>query len=210
MRRALRNPFVWFFLAGALSLPLMRPLLRRDPPPPPVVGQLPSFTLTGADGLPFGSEELAGRVWVADFIFTRCGSICPVLSRSMASLQERYRDWNVDGVHLVSITVDPDYDTPERLREYGVTYGLDPERWTMLTGSPDDVRNLVAGGFRLAMGSPEGAGADIIDVAHSGRLVLVDGEGGIRGYYDSNAEGLDEVFHRSIHVLREAESRADE
>jgi protein SCO1/2 len=210
LRRTLRNPFVWFFLVSAISLPLIRPLLRHEPAPPPVVGRVPAFELVRSDGAPFGSDDLAGRVWVASFLFTRCASICPTLARSMAGLQERYRDWDVDGVHLVSVTVDPEHDTPERLAEYGRAYGQDPARWTMLTGSPDSVHELVVSGFRLAMGPAEADDAGIMDIAHSGRVVLVDGEGKIRGYYESDASGLDEVFHRSLHVLRESAERAGE
>jgi protein SCO1/2 len=205
--RTLRNPFVWFFLVGAVSLPLIRPLLKHEPPPPPVLGQLPAFELVGTDGTAFGSDDLAGRVWVASFLFTRCSTICPALGRSVHSLQERYREWEVDGIHLVSITVDPEHDTPAALADFGERHGQDPAHWTLLTGEPDAVRELVVSGFLLAMGSPETTDG-IVDVAHSGRLVLVDGRGRIRGYYDSDAEGLDEVFHRSIHVLEE--SRVDE
>jgi protein SCO1/2 len=78
-----------------------------------------------------------------------------------------------------------------------------------VTGSTDEIRTLVVDGFRLALG-PREQMEDIVDIAHSGRLVLVDGQGRIRGYYDSDAAGLDEVFHRSVHVLREGEARTDE
>jgi protein SCO1/2 len=207
VRRVLRNPFVWFFLIGAISLGAIRPFLRHEPAPPPVVGHVPAFRMTSSDGKPFGSEDLAGRVWVASFLFTRCASICPLLARSVHGLQERYRDWEIDGVHLVSFTVDPEHDTPARLAFWGAEQGQDPERWTLVTGRAEEVRALVVDGFRLALGPPEVV-EDIVDVAHSGRLVLVDGRGRIRGYYDSDGEGLDEVFHRSVHVLRE-ETRAD-
>jgi protein SCO1/2 len=198
-----RSPFFWAAIAGLLLIPAMRPLLRFEPAPPPVLGRLPAFTLLDSRGEPFGSDDLRGRVWVASFIFTRCASICPLLTDAMARLDRRYREESVAGVHLVSITVDPEFDTPERLREYAVAHGADPARWTMLTGDPQLVRTLVVDGFRTPLGEPELRGGSLADIAHTGKLVLVDGSGGIRGYYDADSVGLDEVFHRSRHVLAE-------
>ena len=79
-----RNPYVLAVLAAMVIIPLMRPFLRFEPPPPAVIGQLPPFELTSAEGQPFGSADLEGQVWVVNFIFTRCTSICPLLTRSMA------------------------------------------------------------------------------------------------------------------------------
>lgn len=202
-RRWMHNPFLWAFFIGIATLTLMRPLLRHEPAPPPVLGQLPEFTLIDARGQPFGSADLAGEVYVTNFIFTRCASICPRLTASMARLQQRYAAEGVDGLRLVSITVDPEYDTPEVLRAYGQTHGVSPDRWSLLTGTPDAITELVVGGFKTAMGRPEQAPGGLIDIAHTGKFVIVDGSGGIRGYYDSDERGLDEIFHRSQHVLRE-------
>lgn len=177
----LRNPYLWFFLVGALTLTLMRPCLRREPAPPPVHGQLPSFELIDSEGRVFGSADLAGRVYVASFICTRCASTCAPVTRAMVRLQERYATAGVEGVALVSFSVDPEHDTPERLRAYSERHGADPERWTFLTGETD----------RLA------------EIARGGKFVIVDGGGRIRGYYDTDEWGLDEIFHRSQHVLRE-------
>lgn len=199
----LRNPYIWFFLVGAVTLTLMRPCLRREPPPPPVVGRLPAWELIDARGEVFGSADLSGRVYVADFIFTRCASICPLLTRAMVRLQERYDERGVEEVHLVSFSVDPEYDTPERLRAYAELHGADPERWTFLTGEKERMRELLVGGFKLAMGEAPADPENLIDIAHSAKFVIVDGEGGIRGYYDTDEQGLDEIFHRSRHVLRE-------
>ena len=204
-RRAwLHNPFLWAFLIGIVTLTLIRPLLRHEPPPPPVLGELAPFTLVDTRGEPFGSEDLAGAPWIADFIFTRCGSICPRLTAAMAGLQARFAATEVDDVHLVSFSVDPDYDTPEVLRDYGATYGVDPSRWTLLTGDPATVEAVVSGGFKTAIGAPVEVQPGLMDIAHSGKFVLVDGRGRIRGYYDADEPGLDEVYHRALHVLREA------
>lgn len=190
-----RNPYLWAFLAGVVCITAMRPLLRHVPAPPPVLFQLPDYTLVDSDGEPFGSTELRGSVYVANFFFTRCVSICPLSMRSMAGLQARYDEAGTDGIRLVSISVDPDYDTPERLRAYGEQFGVEPERWSLLTGDPEQVRDLVESGFKLPWG-PAGP-------AHSGKLVLVDPRGAVRGYYDDDALGRDEIFHRSRHVRDE-------
>ncbi|HKQ62208.1 MAG TPA: SCO family protein [Candidatus Polarisedimenticolaceae bacterium] len=203
----LRNPWIWAFLLGCATLTALRPLLRYEPAPPPVLWALPAYALTDAQGRPFGSAELAGKVYVVDFFFTRCASICPRLTEAMARLQERYEREGVEGVRLVSISVDPEGDTPERLADYARQHGVHPERWTLLTGAPDAVHALVAGGFKTALGDAAPLGDGLIDIAHSGKLFLVDGAGRVRGLYDHDALGLDEVFHRSRHVLREPRGR---
>lgn len=202
-RGFLRNPFVWYFFVGVIVLTLMRPLLRREPAPPPVLGQLPPYSLIDTTGRDFGSRELAGQVYVTDFIFTRCTSICPLLSRAMASLQARFREAGVEGVHLVSISIDPEYDTPARLAEYAAEHGADPARWTFLTGAKEQIVDLVVGGFKSAVGEPVQAAEDLVDIAHAGHFVLVDGSGRVRGYYGTDEAGLDEVFHRAQHVLKQ-------
>jgi len=184
-------------------LTLIRPVLRREPAPPPVLGQLPEFRLTASRGGAFGTAELEGQVYVTSFFFTRCLSICPLLTAAMGRLQQRYDEAGIEGVRLVSISVDPEYDTPERLRKYGEVHGVDPRRWTLLTGEADEIRRLVVEGFRTPLGEPETSG-DLVEIAHTGKLVLVDGRGAIRGYYASDATGLDEVYHRSRHILRES------
>ena len=103
----------------------------------------------------------------------------------------------------MSVSVDPEYDTPERLRSYGAELGADPARWTLLTGDLQAIRTLASDGFKVPVGSPEAGPGGLVDIAHTGKLVLVDPEGKIRGYYDTDTMGLDEVFNRAQHVLRE-------
>ncbi len=203
----LRNPFLWAALVGLVLIPLVRPLFRFEPDPPPVRGQVPSFTLIDGGGSPFGSRELAGQVYVTGFFFTRCTSICPLLIASMAHLDRRYGEAGVEGVRLVGITVDPSYDTPERLGQYARNHGIDPQRWSLLTGDEQAVHDLVVRGFKAAKGEPVLDGAGVMDIAHAARLVLVDGQGGIRGYYETSPLGLDEIYHRFLHVLEEQNRR---
>jgi len=200
-----RNPYLWGFLIGIVTLTLIRPLLRHVPEPPPVLSQLPEFSLVGIDGKPYGSAELTGQVYIASFFFTSCRSICPAIMKGVARLQDGFAQRNIDGIRLVSISVDPEHDTPEVLADYAKGMGVDPRRWTLLTGAPEPVRRLVVDGFKtpLVPGEPGGPEQGPIDIAHTGKLVLVDGLGRIRGYYDSNDLGLDEVYNRAQHVLRQ-------
>ncbi len=199
-----KNLFRWYFVIGVVTLTLLRPFLRHEPPPPPVLRQLPPFELLDQNNKPFSLSDLAGHVWVANLIFTRCGSICPLLTRQMAGLQERYDTYGVDEIRLLSISVDPEYDTPDVLKDYAELNGADPERWTFLTGDLKSVRRLVLEGFAAGMGEQAENGVGMIDISHSGKFVIVDPQGGIRGYYDADPDGLDEVYHRSRHVLNES------
>ena len=203
-----RNPWIWAFVIGCLTVTMIRPLLRREPPPPPVLGQVPRFSLVAPDGNRFGSQELRGHVYVASFFFTRCGTICPALMAQLARLERRYREDGFDSIRLVSISVDPEHDTPERLREAEARYGVDSSRWVLLTGPRDEIRALAVDGFKLALGEATKGEDGVIDIAHSGKLVLVDPEGGLRGYYDSSDVGLDEAYWRSRHVLKEASAKS--
>jgi protein SCO1 len=157
-------------------------LLRRPAGGPdlPRIGDAPAFSLVSEQGKPVTQADLAGKVWIADFVFTRCGGSCPILSARMAALAERTRD--VTELRFVSFGVDPEYDTPEVLAGYGRKLGADPARWTFLHGPRPLVRSLIRDGFKLAV---EDAPADSVEpILHSTRFVLVDGEGAIRGYYD--------------------------
>jgi len=202
-RSVLRNPYVLGLAIGIVTLTLIRPLLRHVPEPPPVLSELPAFTLTGVDGKPFGSDDLKGQVYIASFFFTSCRSICPGIMRGVARLQDGFAQRNIDGIRLVSISVDPEHDTPEVLAAYGKTMGVDPRRWTLLTGEPAAVKRLVVEGFKTPLVAPFPGGPEPIDIAHTGKLVLVDGGGRIRGYYGTDEMGLDEVYNRAQHVLRQ-------
>ena len=202
-RRRFLNPWFLGALAGLVLIPALRPLLRSEPDSPPVLRQLPEWRLVDQDGEDFGSADLAGDVYVASFVFTRCATVCPRLTAEVGRLVRRYREEGVDGVRLVSFSVDPEHDTPERLRDYAGSRRLDLERWSLVTGGEQEVRSIVVDGFALPMGERIDLAGGLVDVAHAARLVLVDRAGGVRGYYGSDAVGLDEVFHRTRQILAE-------
>ena len=126
-------------------------MTRRLGASPAILGTLPAFTLTDQRGQPFGTRDLAGKVWVADFIFTSCQEACPLLSQKMAEVGRRARQLGPD-FHLVSISVDPERDTPARLAEYAARYGANPLAWSFLTGPADAIEAAVDGGFKVGMG----------------------------------------------------------
>jgi protein SCO1 len=149
-----------------------------------VLGTVPAFSLTERHGATVTAGNLAGHVWIADFVFTRCPDICPVLSTRMAALQDKVAGGDPP-VRLVSISVDPDHDTPEVLAAYADHYRAGPS-WLFLTGSRDAVSVLLRDGFRVAFSD---AGPAASPITHSDRFVLVDRQLRIRGYYHGNDPG---------------------
>jgi len=183
LRHVVGRPAAWVALVALVgSWPFVWALGTTVPPPPPVLTTLPSFALVDQDGRPFGSTDLEGRVWIASFIFTRCPSVCPAITRKMARVQARVRNLE-PALHLVSFSVDPGFDTPERLLAYARSHRASPRMWTFVTGPDDAVRQTVEQGLRVHMGreadDPSPAG-----ISHGTHLVLVDGAGRVRGYYD--------------------------
>ena len=154
----------------------------------PTYSAVPDFSLTERSNRPITRKDLEGKIWVADFIFTHCGGICPTMSSNMEKLQERLpRE-----VTLVSFSVDPANDTPEVLTEYAKRYNADPERWLFLTGDAEALRRLSIDGFKLALDPTSGTEAE--PITHSSRFALVDRKGNVRGYYGmEDADTLDRI-----------------
>jgi protein SCO1 len=141
-----------------------------------VFGDIPQFELTAQNGQPFHSQDLAGKIWVADFIYTTCPGPCPRMTSQMREVQDALLQ--VPDVRLVSFTIDPANDTPPVLADYAKTHGAKSSVWYFLTGSAATIQMLDRDGFKL--GNIEGT------LEHSTRFVLVDGRGRIRGYYDTS------------------------
>jgi cytochrome oxidase Cu insertion factor (SCO1/SenC/PrrC family) len=161
-------------------------------------GTVPNFQLTNQNNQPFGSTQLAGKIWIADFIFTSCPGPCPMVSSRMSELQ---RPLEKTDVHLVSFSVDPEKDTPDVLRGYADKLKAQPARWDFLTGSKSTIYDLSKNGFKLAVSDGgEEAGVPV----HSTRIVLVDRHGEIRGYYEATAaDAVTKLLADTSHLLRE-------
>ena len=173
------------FAAIALAVPVSVLLLRARPRAElPVLSTLPDFTLTDADGKPFGRGDMLGKVWVADFVFTSCADACPRLQNKMRRIQDRLLPEG--DIRLLSISVDPERDTPEKLKAYSKTFGATP-LWHYLTGQQQAVEKAVVQGFHTAMAKLPIAGEpNAFDIMHGERFVLVDPQGRIRGFYDAD------------------------
>ncbi len=195
------RPAFWVALVLlGLLLPVLGQVRRAPPTPLPVLGELPPFTLTDQDGRPFGAADLKGYVWMAGFIFTRCPTICPAITARMAHIQRRARGIE-EGFRLVSFSVDPAYDTPERLAAYARAHQASPRMWKMLTGSLAAVKGTVEEGLKIAMGNPVGE-QDFASLFHGTHFVLVDGDLRIRGYYDSSdPEVEDRILHDATMLI---------
>jgi protein SCO1 len=160
----------------------------------PVYSRLPNFSLTESRGRPVGLIDLQGKVWIADFFFTTCPGPCPRMSARMAELQKSLS--NHEAARLVSITVDPDNDTPQVLTQYAERFHARKERWFFLTGEKSAIHHLAKDGFLV------GGVEDVM--LHTTRFMLVDQQGQLRGYYDSgDEESLKQLLADAEILLRE-------
>ncbi len=143
-------------------------------------GAVPAFSFTERSEKTISLEDMKGKIWLADFIFTYCAGPCPKMSLQMAELQKSLSQ--APNVHFVSFTVDPERDSTARLREYADAYDADPERWLFLTGHKDSIAALATDGFH--------AGSKDDPILHSTLFAIVDKKGHIRNYYHSDDPDL--------------------
>jgi cytochrome oxidase Cu insertion factor (SCO1/SenC/PrrC family) len=168
---------------GCSTAPGEQAQSRASSSSPRVLATLPEFVLEDERGESTGLDDLHGTVWVADFIFTRCAGTCPLITRQMAELEKEIAsNQSLKGTKLVSFSVDPDFDRPEVLREYGRANGADPAHWTFVTGTRDAVRGLVREGFKLPVDDQDDR---TMPIFHSQSFVVVDRVGRVRGAYDA-------------------------
>ena len=146
-------------------------------------GDVPDFSLTDRSGATVTLSQLRGKIWIADFIYTTCTDTCPLQTGMMARLQNDYTAKT--NFQLVSVTVDPERDTPSVLAEYAARHKADPQRWFFLTGQRDRIIRLIQDGFHLAVATLPSGVESAGMIPHSPRFVLIDQHARIRGYYDS-------------------------
>ncbi len=155
---------------------------------------VPDFSLTTQQGEPLTLSDMKGKIWVADFIFTNCPTICPAMTQEMARLQSEFV---ADPVYFVSFSVDPERDTSKVLSRYATAYGADDRRWHFLTGDKAHIYQLAEDGFSLA------AGHNGTEILHSTRFVLITPDGNIYGYYDSRSKPALLRLRRDVKALLE-------
>ncbi len=167
------------------------------------VAEVPPFSLTSQRTTPFGLAELRGKVSVVNFVFTSCRDVCPLLSAHMQDVASHYA--GADDVQFVSISVDPQTDTPDVLAAYAARFGGDP-RWHFLTGDAAAVRAVVVDGFKMALervaegGGPTSAPSPA-SILHGERFVIVDREGRIRAFPDPKEPGRASLY-AAVDALR--------
>ena len=190
----------WVLLVGVIfGSTILRAVLTEVPEPPAKYGLVPEFELTDQSGDNYGSQELLGKIWVANFIFTRCTTVCPIFSGKMSTLQKRTNK-AAHGLQLVSFSVDPDFDTPEVLAEYSKQFSANPWYWHFLTGETEQVRSVVIDGMKTFMGNA--AEVDAPDaLMHGSHFVLIDSDLNIRGFYQVEDEDTVERLLLDIQLV---------
>jgi protein SCO1/2 len=146
---------------------------------------LPNFTLTNQDNQPITLADLRGQVWVADIIFTRCAGPCPIMSRRLSELQSSL--FKNDSVRFVTLTTDPEYDTPVAMKRFGERFNADFKNWYFLTGEKKQIARLAVDGMKLVVleKKPEERENDADLFIHSTRFIVVDKNGIVRASFDS-------------------------
>lgn len=163
---------------GSLSYVLLNGEKRR----------VPSFQFIDQDSLIITDKDYLGKVFVVEFFFTRCPSICPIMTKNLVSLQNEFENENFG---IASFSITPDFDTPQVLKEYAEKYGITSIDWHLMTGNKEEVYDLANSGFNIfAAEMPEAPGG----FEHSGLFALVDKEGFIRSRKDSFGNPI--VYYR--------------
>jgi protein SCO1 len=175
----------------ALALYVLTTLRSGASRPLPQYGMVADFTLTNQSGQRVTLTNLLGHIWVADVIFTRCAGPCPKMTRQMRELQEVLPSSST--AMLVTVTTDPEFDTPPVLAAYAERFKADTNRWIFLTGPRRDTAALVSGSLKLTAveKAPQEREAEQDLYIHSTLFVLVDKHGHLRGIYETSGEGIE-------------------
>ena len=152
---------------------------------------VPDFLFINQDSLPISNEDYMGKVWVAEFFFTTCPTICPIMNAKMKTIEEQFGTREDFGI--ASFTIDPEKDTPTKLKQYAELYEIQSPNWHLMTGQKEDLMGLANTGFNIYAGEgPEEVGG----FEHSGLFALIDKQGRIRSRYDSHGNPF--IYYRAI------------
>jgi protein SCO1 len=162
---------------------------------------LPQFTLTNQDAQPITLADLRGQVWVGDIVFTRCQGPCPVITKHLSELQSELP--KNSPVKLVTLTTDPEFDTPEVMKHFGERFGAHFENWYFLTGDKMEIVRLAVDGLKLTAieKSPAQRETPADLFIHSTRFVVVDKQGVMRASYDSNESQVNRKIVKLVRKL---------
>lgn len=164
---------------------------RVRPTTLPVISTVADFTLTNQNSQAVTLADLRGHVWVADIIFTRCAGPCPRMTQQMKSLQDALPQ--TSQTKLVTLTTDPEFDSPEVLQKYATRFGADDKRWTFLTGTKKEIAGLAVDNLKLsAVEVAPGERANPEDLfIHSTIFVVVDKQSRLRGVFETTGDGIE-------------------
>jgi protein SCO1 len=167
----------------------------------PKLSTLPAFSLRDQNGAAVTREKLQGTIWVANFMFTSCPDVCPILTAKMAGVRSRLVGDRVP-VRIVSFSVDPVTDTPAVLKQYAKERSADFDDWRFLTGPLDQVKHVIVEGFKQGVQPQPSVAGQPQAILHGSHFVLIDRDLYIRGYYSSDEDGL-------LRLTRDARILAD-
>lgn len=192
LERMVRKPLFWvLFLVFSFGYPIYKSMNRVLPPELPVIAVVPEFEMISENGQRFGSKNLKGKAYLANFIFSRCPTACPRMLKDLQKIQKRIRGTG-HKVSIVSFTVDPTYDNEKVLFDLARKYDANPHVWTFLTkDNEEELFTLYRDGFKVGV---EKKPEDLFDIAHSERIVLVDELGQIRGYYSFTEDEINKLM----------------
>ncbi len=192
--RLVSNPWAWVVVTlFFFSYPIYRSVNRQLPAELPIITTLPEFTLLNENGQPFGSKDLKGKVYLANFVFSRCPSVCPRMLQDMAVIQKRIRGTG-HKVAITSFSVEPEFDKPEVLFKLARQYKANPHVWSFLTSEDKEgLFKLYRDGFMVNVADKAPA-KDLFDIAHSEKIVLVDQIGRVRGYYNFDTNSVNQLM----------------
>jgi protein SCO1/2 len=199
---------IWRARRGVQTLALLSVVSAivgcTKPEPPRVLRQITPFELTAQDGTSFGSKELSGTPYLVSFFFTSCSTVCPPVMEEMKSIQDELVA-RENPTRLISITVDPDNDSPNRLSTYAKKLGAESPGWTFLTGPNALVKEVVINRLMTHMGEASTDPAGLVDIGHGSHVLVIDGRGRLRGVHEPVAPLRDDLI-QTLDILV-AESR---
>lgn len=176
----------------AKPLPVINPvdiepeMVDRDLVRQGIGHKIGEFTFTDQNGRPYGSKDLRGKIYVAEYFFTNCGTICPKMTAQMERVQEKFKG-NKD-VRIISLTVDPANDTVARMKEYAAMHNADGDQWHFLTGTQEELYKAARRYFFVLKPAEVKNQGDVgSDFIHTNNFVLIDRQQRIRGYYDGTS-----------------------
>jgi protein SCO1/2 len=200
MRKIFKNPFIWAFFIGIISLHIVKEmaLFMRKAPEPMVI--VPDWSLINQDGKPLAKSDLKGKIVIADFFFTSCPSICPMLTKSMKDVYERLQKHG-EKVAFLSISVDPEIDSPAVLKDYMTKNNINYNNWYCLTGSKKDIYDTVIEKMKVHVGERQELNDGLYDIPHMAHLALFDQEGNLRGLFKTDAVELSALVRAANFLL---------